>query len=415
MKYSVRSHCRICDSDRLAPLLTFPDYPMSDNFLGALGDEAEQLLPYQAHLCRDCGVVQNLMDLDWSSYYADYDYTTSSSGFARRFMKQVADNIHARYLMPRGTSVLEIGSGDGDQLAEFQHLGFRVQGIEPGETLALQASNKGIATHHALFSKEALGNLPSELFPVGLYLSFYTFDHLPDPLEFLRSVADTIDRQHGLLVIEVHDLDEIIRRREACLFCHEHTIYPSACSLTEMLHRAGLKPLSTSLVPDGQRRGNSLLMVAAHHESQLKPDLSVPPPLDPAINFAHLFDLSRNVEVAFSNLGRVVRQWIEQGVTIAGYGASARSISSLALAGLTHKEISYICDANKKLHGRMLPKSHVPVRSPSHAIDYPVDRMIVFAYGYMDEISGSLRPCIAKGMKLISLLDLLNETTPDPE
>ena len=81
-------------------------------------------------------------------------------------------------------------------------------------------------------------------------------------MEFLRVVSDTLIK-NGLVLIEVHDLDEIIERKEACLFCHEHTIYPSAASLAEMLRRAGLQPLSIELLDANVRRGNSLLMVAA--------------------------------------------------------------------------------------------------------------------------------------------------------
>ena len=292
-------------------------------------------------------------------------------------------------------------------MAAFKNRGFEVLGIEPSSALANMARGRGIDTRQSLFSSQLMGDLRDSFLPVGIYLSFYTFDHLPAPMEFLRVVSDTLDKKNGLVLIEVHDLDEIIERKEACLFCHEHTIYPSAASLAEMLRRAGLQPLSIELLDANVRRGNSLLMVAARPESVYSPDKSIQDIYEPSASLEKIRDFSTEIDTTFFKLGQAVRAWKNKGLTVAGYGASARSISSLALADLSHKDIEYVCDANESLHGYVLPKSHVPVRAPSYAMDCPVDVMIVFAYGYIEEIKEIMRPRTDQGMKLISLLTLL--------
>ena len=43
----------------------------------------------------------------------------------------------------------------------------------------------------------------------------------------------------------------------------------------------------------------------------------------------------------------------------------------------------------------------------------PIDEVIVFAYGYMDEIKSMLSPLVERGGRLTSLLDLLRDN-PDP-
>ena len=54
-----------------------------------------------------------------------------------------------------------------------------------------------------------------------------------------------------------------MERRETCLFEHEHSIYLTSDSFARLLDRAGFELLTTELLPAGERRGNSLLVVAA--------------------------------------------------------------------------------------------------------------------------------------------------------
>ena len=42
----------------------------------------------------------------------------------------------------------------------------------------------------------------------------YTFDHLPHPREFLAACHSILDPDHGLLVVEIHDLEKVVDRFE---------------------------------------------------------------------------------------------------------------------------------------------------------------------------------------------------------
>ena len=124
-------------------------------------------------------------------------------------------------------------------------------------------------------------------------------------MEFLRVVSDTLDK-NGLVLIEVHDLDEIIERKETCLFA-TNTIYPSAASLAEMLRRAGLQPLSIELLDANVRRGNSLLMVAARPESVYSPDKSIQDIYEPSASLETFATFRLKWTQLFFKLGQAVR------------------------------------------------------------------------------------------------------------
>lgn len=407
LRMTPTDRCRICGSSSVRPFVDFTDYPLADNILDSPDDPREVLARYQAHWCADCRTAQNLTDFDWSSYYGAYDYTVSTSGFARAFMEQLAESVIARYGLSPGASVVELGSGDGYQLDCFRRRGLRVFGYEPGRGLAEAARQRGVATTTALFKTETLGEIPADLRPVSVFLSSYTFDHLPDPLGALRAMRSVLAPRDGLVIIEVHDLEQIIARREACLLCHEHTIYLSRESLGRLMARAGLKLISVDLVPDAQRRGNSLLAVGVPDESPRQPELPPNAALAALDRWETYERFGGEVAAAHAGLAEYVQQRVQAGQRVAGYGASARAISTLALAGLSAAEVEFVCDANPALHGRFLPRSHVPIRPPAALLDEPIDEVIVFAYGYMDEIRTALQAFTARGGRLVSLLDLL--------
>ena len=53
----------------------------------------------------------------------------------------------------------------------------------------------------------------------------HTFDHLFDPAPFLDVVREVLDPVRGVLLLEVHDLQDIYVKRETALFGHEHATY----------------------------------------------------------------------------------------------------------------------------------------------------------------------------------------------
>ncbi len=406
---ALRHQCRICGSRAPHCFLTLPDYPLADNHVRDTGGEDEFRAELRIYRCPDCGTVQTQHDVDLSRYYRDYAYTVSQSGFARRFMERLAEVVCRRYELPAGSGVIEIGSSDGYQLRCFAERGMRVLGYEPGADLAAQAESQGVATVCGLFDEAALGAIPAEMLPARAVLSFNTFDHIPDPLPVLRAVRSVLDPVDGVVIIEVHDLEKIAERAEACLFAHEHSIYLSARTMAGLLGRADLKLLSIDLLPESERRGNSLLIAAGATGSRWK---EAEPPagawLDQLEHAAAYEDLSRRILIGHRGLADHVRAQRRAGRRVAGYGGSGRGIATLAIAGLGPEDIAYVCDQNSSFEGMLMPSSHVPVALPSRLGDDPVDEVIVFSYGYLDEIREGIAPYLRPGTPVRSVLELIS-------
>jgi len=421
-----RNACRICRSDQLRRFLHFDNIPFTDGFLRPGNRSREFTAPLDLYWCDECHVVQTQHDVEVADYYRDYRYTVSESDFARHFMQRLAEETFRRFEFQRGWGVIEIGSGDGYQLGCFQALGARVLGFEPSHELTQASLAAGVPVIECLFTPETAREIPPEMRPAQAVLLTYTFDHLPDPVPFLGAVREILDPKRGVLIIEVHDLGKIVSRLETCLFEHEHPIYLNLRTMKRLLEREGFRLLNDDLVPEKERRANSLLVCAALESSEHaagKGDRSLlcpapsgptgkrllspfPADLDALEEWATYEEFADRVHRGYERMRRYVRSGKKKGIRFAGYGAGGRGVLTLVMAGFTPKDIEFVCDRNVSLHGLLTPGSRIPVVPPEHLLADPVEEVIVFSFGYMEEIKRALGEYLRRGGRLVSFLDL---------
>jgi SAM-dependent methyltransferase len=300
------SECRVCRSDRLREFLNLPDMPLIDDYLKVEDLGKEFIWPIRIFLCLECGHTQTLHDINEQQYYDDYQYSPSLSPFTQRFMEQLAGVIWRKYELEPGDTVVEIGSSDGSQLSYFKKLGARVLGFEFSTPLAQHSRSKGIDVLQKEFGDQSDQDIPADQLPVQVVLTTYTFDHMPDPLGFLRAAARVLDRERGLLVIEVHDLDTIIERREFCLFAHEHPGYYSVATMQMVMKRAGFDLIDVNFIPEQERRGNSLLVVGALQGSRWSSRALSPKPIDTSVAEDSSLQFGESVTASLNGLRRFV-------------------------------------------------------------------------------------------------------------
>ncbi len=402
----LRSACRVCGTPDPTAVLDMPPLPITGAFLRS-PDEAEFLHPIALYLCETCRAVQSQHDISFEAYYGDYAYTIASSGFARNFAERLAATMCGSWSLRPGSRVLEIGSADGVQLACFRDRGLGVWGVEPSRVLSDAARLAGIPTTTALFGRGTADLIPPEMKPFGLVLLTHVFDHLPEPGEFLRDLSGILDPVGGLLLLEVHDLDETIRHLEYPLIQHEHTTYLTAAGLQRVLARSGLVLVEVGVLPSSVKRAHSLMVLAApagsRHAVRAMPDLPLGPLADPDLLRAFGTRLHETLGRVRSYLARRRRE----GARLAGFGAGGRGIMTLA-ATAGPADLAYVCDTSPAHHGELMAGSRIRVAGPDEVERHPVDEVIVFSYGYMDEIRRTLASHLARGGRVTSLLDILD-------
>ena len=400
-------HCRICRQNSLHRFLRLAKMPFTDDFSSPDRFGQEFRADIDVFVCRDCLTAQTQHDVEVGDYYEDYQYSVGSSATASRFMRLLAENLQtACYPGVKGRKVLEIGSGDGEQLVAFQETGCRVLGYEPSSTLCEVAEAKGIPTIQGLFTADSVSRLPDEFREVDVVMLSYTFDHLPDPRAFLTAARSILNPTDGLLVVEIHNLEKIIERQEYCLFEHEHSIYLTEATARQMCRMEDFEIIAFDLVPEEDRRANSLIFVATPQGSRLAARAVEP---RTAAEFGRLdfYDLvGDNIRKGIANLEAFVERVAGQGKSLAGYGAGGRGVMTLAAMSNASK-LRYLVDRKPKRPGLVVPKSGLPLVGLDVLKSDPVDEILVFSFGYMREIQAEVSPLGYRPAQFHSLLDIL--------
>lgn len=415
MKYKVYNRnntCRVCKSHDLEKFLELDRMPFTDDFLSKDKIGTAFLYPINIFFCKNCKTTQTQHDVDVNEYYEDYQYSVGASGFASSFMHNIAEKLCKTYFSNEEiVKVLEVGSGDGEQLVPFKNLGCKVLGYEPSSYLVEVAAQKGIPSVQGLFDENAINTLPDEFKNVNIIFLSYTFDHIPDPIGFLNAANSILNKENGIIVIENHDLEKIFDRQEYCLFEHEHSIYLTKNTTISLAQRNDLEVIEFDVLAENQRRANSLVFVMASKQSKWAKEAITTYGLDD--KYEDIAFYKRQADIIYQsihNFEDFIDHQVKTGKTIAGYGAGGRGIMTLAALKNADK-MQYIVDKKPKKNGVFAPKSNLPVYTIDQLKIQPVDIIVVFSFGYMDEIKADLKVMGYKETQIISMLSILKNET----
>ncbi len=413
MKYTVtkRSSCRLCGSSDLTQILHFDAIPFFDEVVTPQSKGSEFSYPMDLYFCSDCTSVQSQHDVNLIEYYHSYEYVASHSPFIRAYMQALVEHCRRRFGVRAGDKVIEVGAADGYLLSLFKDGGASTLGFEAAENLCQIAEKNGIPVVNALFTMDSLSLVPADFKKSQLLVLLHTFDHLFDPAPFLDVVREVLDPERGVFLLEVHDLQDIYAKRETALFGHEHATYLHYGSMKRFLGRHGFRLVDFNFLPKAMCRGSSMLVAATPEDSEVEeaPDLASfeDPRLDELRTFE---DFGASVARSFGNLREHIEAGRASGRRFAGYGGWGRGVTTLAMAGLSAEHLEFVVDGNPNLRGCFTPVTGFRIEDPGAVSREAVDEVIVFNYGYIEEIRETLAGFVADGGKVVSVIDLLTDS-----
>jgi hypothetical protein len=392
-------------------VLHFEAVPFFDEVVTPQSRGSEFSYPMDLCFCTDCASLQSQHDVNLIEYYHSYQYVASDSPFIRTYMQALVDHCRQHLGLRPGDKVIDVGAADGYLLSLFKNGGANTLGFEAAENLCQLAENNGIPVVNALFTEDSLELIPAEFTRTQLLVLLHTFDHLFDPAAFLDVVRQILDPARGVLLLEVHDLEDIYLKRETALFGHEHATYLHYGSMKRFLERHGFRIVDFNFLPKEMCRGSSMLVAATPQDSELvqAPDLASfeGPRLDELRTFQ---EFQASVSRSFGHLRSYIEAGRANGRRFAGYGGWGRGVTTLAMARLSDEHLEFVVDANPKLHGCFTPVSGFRIEEPGAVSRDAVDEVIVFNYGYIEEIRQTLSGFIGDGGTVVSVIDLLTDS-----
>ncbi len=376
--------CPICSTNEYKSVYTKKFYVYMN--------QGRWIWPTNQVICKNCGIIytnpqptKEILELYYRSYsrYGDsfrsFSYIKNQIEF---FKRNIPNNLKR---------VLEIGSFDGTFLNCLKELGFEIHGIEPSkEGVNAALKNYGINLEHTFFDKAYVDKFLAsnkEKFDIVLFL--HVFEHVPEPLDFLRLVLK-ITKDNGVIFIEVPDAQRPTVENVADFFSIEHIMYYTESSLRNIAYVLGLdilvieRPIEDSVI--------RAIFVNKDHNKEKSPQ---------CIKLINEFEQNKQIieryKIKREEFLNTIRKKLNGLKQVIIYGAGMHTSQLISEGLLDGIEIQAIVDSNPKKWNRnifgfliqspyFLKEAKVPVLISSYSSQEEISRFLTKTYPHIEQI-----------------------------
>jgi hypothetical protein len=350
--------CRACRSAAGYVVLDLGSQPACDHFPSSDDPGPDPVYPLQMWLCSRCGLAQ-LLD----------DPTVPEE--------------------PRGTEPAALVAQAADAVSRAATAGL----LHAGARVAEYGSPHG-GSWLGLLSDQGLRPVDGTA-EADIILDCFGMMHAADQS---AALAERVARlaPDGVLLLQYHSLNAIIRQGQWNALRHGHYAYYSTTALSAMLAAVGFSPRAAWRF---DLYGGTVLLAATRDSDDAvtsdravagAPDAMVPALLaaeartgvrDPAV--------LRGLQWEVRDSAAALHDWLAEsaaaGKTVLGYGAASRAVALLHKAGVDGDMLPAVADASPAKRGLRMPGTTIPVISPDELVARHPDEVALFVSDLMAE------------------------------
>ena len=344
--------CRACRGRSGGLVLDLGEQPACDYFPKYDDPGPDPVYPLQMWLCSSCGLAQLLTD----PTVPEEPRGAEPAALVVQAQDAVS-RVAAAGLLPAGGRVAEYGSPHGGSWLDM-------------------------LTARGLTAVDGTAD-------ADVIIDCFGMMHARDQAAALAERAARL-APGGVLLLQYHSLDTIIRLGQWNALRHGHYAYYSATALTAMLARAGLRPRTAWQF---DLYGGTVLLAAGRDsdDGAAGPDDAVLALLaaeartgvsDPEAVGA----LQRDVRTRADALHAWLTAQREAGKTVLGYSAASRAVALLRSAAVDRDLLPAVADASPGKRGLRMPGTSIPVISPRELTARPPDAVVIFVADLIPEV-----------------------------
>jgi trans-aconitate methyltransferase len=390
--------CRHCATALHAPDDLFIDLgsaPPSNAFLDAEAlNRAETSLPLKVLACPECALVQvDELQRPDALFSDDYVYFSSYSASWLAHARAYVERVVQRLELGPHSLVMEVASNDGYLLQYLQQRDIPCVGVEPTESTARVARERGIESIGEFFGLDLARRFVAQRRRCDLVLGNNVLAHVPDINDFVAGLREVLAPQ-GTLTLEFPHLLQLVLQCQFDTVYHEHFTYLSLHTVQRVLHAQGLAVWDVEELPT---HGGSLRVWAQQASNPRPVRASVGALLtrETAAGVGQR-EFHRGLQARAERIKDDLLSFLidskRAGRRIAAYGAAAKGNTLLNFAGVRPDLLPYVVDASPHKQGRYLPGSRIPVRPPQALLDDRPDVVLILPWNLRDEIVAQLQP-----------------------
>ncbi|MFJ3976309.1 methyltransferase domain-containing protein [Streptomyces sp. NPDC090021] len=378
--------CRICGG-RLHEFIDFGQQPLSSGLLEPeyLGDEF--FFRLAVGVCGDCTMVQLTEEVPRHLMFnSHYPYLSSGSSVMRGHFEETARHFLQSELAGKDAFLVELGCNDGVMLRALAEAGVRHLGVEPSQSVADIARRQGIRVATEFFQESTAADIRKEEGHAQVIFAANTICHIPYLDSIFRGV-DELLAPDGVFVFEDPYLADIVDLASFDQIYDEHYYFFSVSSVSAMVERFGFELVDVERLPvHGGEVRYTIARAGRRTPSPAVAELLGQERLRGLSELTTLQGFVTRVERARDELVALLRRLRDEGRTVVGYGATAKSATVANYCGIGPDLISFISDTTPNKQGRLTPGSHIPVRSRADFENPYPDYAVLFAWNHAEEI-----------------------------
>lgn len=366
--------CRLCQKDKLFPLLEFGEHPIAHRLLTNPSQE-EYVHPVTVCFCDSCGLIQLREPIPPDKLYTEYNWLSSWKW--NPHIPRLVSLIEQLPDLKKDDFILEVGGNDGSFLEILIKRGYQnVLGVEPAQDAQKAARLKGVETIGAYFNKEVAEELVSTFGRCDLLIARQVLEHITD-LESFREAIHILLRPNGYVLLEVPNFDFSLSRADYSAIWEEHVNYFTLGTLKRFLAEIGIQVNHSetvnfsgeALIVVGQSVGNSLHQPSNQYVAELRAK---------ALAYRDHWPRFREEFI------RYLHKHQKGGGKVALYGAGCRACSLINFAGLS-PYLEFVLDDQIEKQGKYMPGSRLPILPGESLEKYSVDLCLLAVNAENDE------------------------------
>jgi hypothetical protein len=347
--------CRACRGQAGHRVLDLGKQPACDYFPPYDDPGPDPVYPLEMWLCSRCGLAQLLHD----PTVPEEPKGAEPAALVEQAAEAVR-RVSAAGLLRPGARVAEYGSPHGGSWLGL----LEKRGLQPvGATAEADVILDCFGMMHAADQAAALAERTSRLAP------------------------------RGVLLMQYHSLDTIVRFGQWNALRHGHYAYYSTTALTALLAVAGFSP-RTAWQFD-LYGGTVLLAACRDHDNRDDdtPDERVRGLLqaeagDGVLDPGVLTRLQRDMQARATALTSWLVTERDAGRTILGYGAASRAVALLRKAEVDDELLPAVADASPAKQGLRMPGTRIRIISPAEIAEWRPDALLLFVPDLLAEVRG---------------------------
>lgn len=386
MKY--RKKCRNCNKIFLQENIHELGFsPHANSLENEENRFKSKIFPLSLSYCNYCELVQSSIDFSTSDIFqSDYPYLSSQSESFLNHWENSLPRIIRESSLKQNSKILEIASNDGYLQDLFLKKNFRVLGVEPSPEPAKIAIAKKHQVYRDFFSYDLSNEILKLNGEQDLIIANNVVAHVPLINNFIKGIKNLLSK-NGTAIFEFSYLMDVIKHGIFDTIYHEHVFYHSVTSMKNILlnHELEIFDLEKLDLHGGSLR----LYVGFKGQKKIKNNVYKIIEIEKKyhqnlnINLKKIVDKSKEYS---KNLLNFFLDNKQKNKIIFGYGAAAKTTTSLNLAKISNNHLEAVCDSANTKVGRFIPHVGIPIISLYEAQTKKCDIIIIFAWNYYDEI-----------------------------